>query len=90
MQLIRNLPRDVTFDSGRVGCGVVRGPLVGARDDIDPASLTAHQVTITVGGKEISTGNATNNPVQNTSWTVFNCAVCQSACKVQLRLRYTH
>lgn len=45
-----------------LGCGVVRGPIIGTREDFDPASLLTHQVTLSVGGVQISTGTAANNP----------------------------
>ena len=45
-----------------LGCGVVQGPVVGTADEIDPSSLLQHEVTLSVGGVEISSGTAANNP----------------------------
>jgi 2-keto-4-pentenoate hydratase len=45
-----------------LGCGVVRGPVIGTRDEVDPASLLTHRVAFSLNGVEISSGDAANNP----------------------------
>jgi 2-keto-4-pentenoate hydratase len=45
-----------------LGCGVVRGPVIGMRDEVDPASLLTHRVAFSLNGVEISSGDAANNP----------------------------
>lgn len=41
---------------------VVRGPCLGRREDIDPATLTQHKVELFCGENKISEGTARNNP----------------------------
>lgn len=41
---------------------VVRGPCIGKREDIDPATLTTERVELFCGTKKISEGTARNNP----------------------------
>jgi len=45
-----------------LGAGVVRGRSIGKPD---PSSLTGHRVSLECGGKEVSNGDATNNPTDS-------------------------
>ena len=48
-----------------LGCAVIRGAVIAAAAEIDPASLLTAKVTLSVGGNKISSGYATNNPVDS-------------------------
>ena len=45
-----------------LSAGVVRGPTVGSGAELEPASLLAPKVRLLVGGAEVSSGDASNNP----------------------------